>query len=357
VELNAADVGWLAGPVNGSTGREMPAFTGPPSGARDPELTSRSTARAIMRSVQFSRSFKQHVIQLTQQHQQRWAAEHSGRDSTERAFDAAKLQPVHVELWFAIAVRVAKLNAAIPAQKLWDAKHHCYDAAVDAACTHAQWQWFNRHMSFGALRQADAESASNDESDSDGGSSDGSDAPDGARPDRHRSRRLVSDIARAQAPKAFRPGQHLGFDDLVCVTRHTDGKRVRHKAAVHTGRANDGLNDARSHYFLWWEELGWVQQNEERAESAVSRAVMVALLRTLILMPHERCFTSRAAAGGHQQRASWKRTRWWRSRWWSCGPWPCGRKRWPRRAQRRAQRIIRSSGGQRRCGGGGNRRI
>lgn len=286
VEVNAADVGWLAGPVNGISGRAMPTFTGLSSGPRDNALTSRSTARAIMRSVQFSRGFKQQVIELAQQHQQRWAAEHAGRDGTERAFKAANLQPVHVELWFAIAARVAKLNPAIPAEKLWDAQHHCYDATVDAACTHTQWQWFSRHMSFGVLRQVDADSDGDGDSDSDGASSDGSGAPHGARPDRHRSRRLVSDLARAQAAKAFRPGQHLGFDDLVRVTRHADGRRVRHKAAVHTGRANDGLNDARSHYFMWWEEQGWLREDEVLLERAACRAVMAALLHTMIsLMP------------------------------------------------------------------------
>ena len=64
VEVNAADVGWVAGPVNGNSGRAMPTFTGLPSGPRDNALTSRSSARAIMRSVQFSRGFKQHVIRV-----------------------------------------------------------------------------------------------------------------------------------------------------------------------------------------------------------------------------------------------------------------------------------------------------
>jgi len=251
VEVHADDVGWLPGPVNGSAGRPMPVFTGQLSGPRDPELTSRSSARRIMRSVQLSRRFKEHVVELTQQHQQHWAAKRRTRDGTEKSFDAADLKPAHVELWFAIAIRVAKLNPAISAAKLWDAKHHCYDPEVDSACSYTQWQWLNRHLSFGAMRQQDAESDSGSGSDNDSDSSSSSSSSN-ARPDRHRSRRIVSDIARAQAAKAFRPGQHLGFDDLIRVTRHADGRRVRHKAAVHTGRANDGLNDARSHYFMWW---------------------------------------------------------------------------------------------------------
>ena len=262
-ELHGDDVGWVAGPVNGSAGRPMPAFTGRPSGAIDSELTSRSSARRIMRSVQFTRAFKQRVVELSKQHTQRWAAEHSARDGVEMAFDAADLQHVHVELWFAIALRVAKLNPAIAAERLWDATHHCYDREVATACSYLHWQWLNRHLSFGAMvrsaTERDSDSDSGSDSDSDGGSSDGEAAATATR-DRYRSRRVVSDMARAQAAKAFRPGQHLGFDDLIRVTRHADGRRVRHKAAVHTGRANDGLNDAQSHYFLWWEEQGWTQQ-------------------------------------------------------------------------------------------------
>ena len=255
IELHEHDVGWLPGPVGGRNGRPFPTFTGESSGPRDRELTSRSTARRIMRSVQLSRSFKDTVVTLTRQHAQQWSAEHDRCDGTERCFSAADLEPVHVELWAALAVRVAKLNPSIPADRLWDATHHCYDAAVDAACTHTQWQWLNRHLSFGAMRVVGA----NGDSDSDGGDgsdSSSSDAAEGAVIDRYRSRRMCSDIARAQAPKAFWPGQHLGFDDLIRVTRHADGRRVRHKAAVHSGRANDGLNDARSHYFMWWEEQG-----------------------------------------------------------------------------------------------------
>ena len=152
IELHEHDVGWLPGPVGGRNGRPFPTFTGESSGPRDRELTSRSTARRIMRSVQLSRSFKDTVVTLTRQHAQQWSAEHDRCDGTERCFSAADLEPVHVELWAALAVRVAKLNPSIPADRLWDATHHCYDAAVDAACTHTQWQWLNRHLSFGAMR-------------------------------------------------------------------------------------------------------------------------------------------------------------------------------------------------------------
>ena len=48
IELNAADVGWLPGPVNGNAGRAMPAFTGTPSGTRDRELSSRTISEKTL---------------------------------------------------------------------------------------------------------------------------------------------------------------------------------------------------------------------------------------------------------------------------------------------------------------------
>ena len=105
--------------------------------------------------------------------------------------------------------------------------------------------WLNRHLSFGEYGEVGA----NDES------------LEGF--DRYIKRRELSNIARAQASKAFRPGQHVGIDDGVRATRHLDGSRMRHKAAVHTGRAFDSLNCASTHYFLNWEEQGWVTEGDE----------------------------------------------------------------------------------------------
>lgn len=59
--------------------------------------------------------------------------------------------------------------------------------------------WLNRHLSFGEYGEVGA----NDES------------LEGF--DRYIKRRELSNIARAQASKAFRPGQHVGIDDGVCV--------------------------------------------------------------------------------------------------------------------------------------------
>ena len=55
-------------------------------------------------------------------------------------FAAATLQPALVEPRSAIAVRVAKRSPAIW-QRHSHAKHHCYRARFDAACSHTLWLW------------------------------------------------------------------------------------------------------------------------------------------------------------------------------------------------------------------------
>jgi uncharacterized membrane protein YgcG len=253
-ELNEADVGWLPGPVGGNTGREMPAFTGPRMGSRDSSLSSRSTARQIMRAVQFSRTFREKVVACTRHHQQCWQAARDRPDSTERIFDAAAFKPEHVELFMAIALRLAKLNPAIAAKRLWDASHHCFDAEVHAACGFSHWEWLNRHISFGKTTQ---DALSDEESGSESGSDDAEVAP--ATFDPNRTSREGSDLARGQAQRAWNPGQHIGFDDCVREDKHRGCRRIRHKASVHSGRAVDALNCAHSKYFMTWEEQGWLR--------------------------------------------------------------------------------------------------
>ena len=275
-ELNAADVGWLPGPVGGVVGRTLPAFTGRPMGPRDSALSSSSTARQIMRSVQFSRTYREKVVHCTRQHVEHWQSTRNHLDGTERAFKVEHFKGEHVELWFAVSLRVAKLNPAIPASRLWEPKHHCYDADVDRACSFIHWRWLNRHISFGDYRREEVADERSDGEASDGESSDGeSSDDDDAAPaafDRNRTRRAVSDIARGQSAKAWWPGQHVGFDDCVRKSRHGDGRRIRHKAAVHTGLVCDALNCAHSKYFLNWEEQGWVRDaaNSDGAASAAA---------------------------------------------------------------------------------------
>lgn len=267
-EVTADDVGWLPGPVNGPNGRPMPVFSGHARGVRDPQLACQASARQIMRSVQLSREFKSKVVLLAREHATLWKQTHRQCDGIERAWQASNLRDQHVELWFAATVRLAALNPAVPAKSLWDPSHKLYDAELDAALPYDVWRWLNRHLAFGGVGEAVHGGTAEAVGDGSGAS--------GAVRDQYRKRREVSDIARATASRVWWPGQHVGFDDLVRVTRHWEGRRVRDKAAVHTGRRGDGLNDAHSHYFMWWEERGWqlpdvatvANVEEEDAESA-----------------------------------------------------------------------------------------
>ena len=267
IEVNEADIGWLPGPVGGTAGRPMPTFTGRPMGPRDAAVKAQASARQIVASCHLSRAYKEKVVHCTRQHQQLWASVRDGQDGVERAFDAESLKGQHVELWFAVAVRVAKLNDAIPAKRLWEEGHHCYDAEVAAACSFIHWQWMNRHISFGDARPE--HEAVSEEDGSDGESEgEGLSAESGAAADRHRTRRAGSDISRRQAGKAYSCGQHAAWDDFIFADRHWGGIRVRYKAAVHTGRPCDGLNDCRTKYFVYWEEHGWVREDSSGAASA-----------------------------------------------------------------------------------------
>ena len=252
-ELCAEDVGWLPGPVGGSSGRARPRFKGAQPGPTDPSLGRSTGARRIMQSVQFTARYLQRVVELAQQHVAAWARTHTASDAVERAFKAELLRPEHVELWLAIRARIAMVNVGIPAAWLWDPNHpHAYDRAVHEACPFDVYQWLNRHLSFGEYGE-------------DGADGDGAELGF----DRYIKRRELSDMARAQAARAFRPGQHVGIDDGVRPTRHLDGSRQRHKAAVHTGRPFDSLNCATTNYFLNWEEQGWTR--EENANTIPNR--------------------------------------------------------------------------------------
>lgn len=253
-EAHAEDVGWLAGPVNGTSGRPMPAFTGPAYGVRNKRLTARSSARTIMRSAQFTHQFRQLCVQQAQQHAAAWSESHHPPDGIERAWRAADLRGEHVELWYAACVRLAALNPALPASQLWDPSTRLYDRELDAALPFGCWQWLNRHLSFGQYGQ----SAAVDDDSAGTGESGDVEQPYA----KFQKRRASSNVARAAPPRLFNPDQHCGFDDLCRSTRHLDGNRTRHKAAVHTAAAVDGLNCARSHYFMYWEEHGWEQRIE-----------------------------------------------------------------------------------------------
>ena len=256
-EVNAADVGWLPGPVGGTKGRLRPRFTGPRPGVpRGVGLNANSNNREIMQSVQLCPRYLQKWRILTVQHCHAWRQTHRTLDSIERAWNASDLRDEHFELWLAARVRIAMLNVAVPAEALWKESHILYDFWLAAALPFQVMQWLNRHASFGEYGNTTAQPARAVDDAADQAS---------ARPaagfDRYMKRRELSDIARAQAAVVWNPHQILGMDDIVRVTRHRDGQRLRHKAAVHTGRICDALNDATGHYFLHWEENNWFNED------------------------------------------------------------------------------------------------
>ena len=256
-ETNAADIGWLPGPVGGTRGRLRPRFTGPRPGVpRGVGLNANSTNREIVRSVQLCPRYLQRWRILTVQHCHAWRQTHRTLDSIERAWNASDLRDEHFELWLAARVRIAMLNVAVPAEALWDKSHHLFDFWLAAALPFQVMQWLNRHASFGEYGENRAQPARAVDDAADQAS-----ARTATAFDRYVKRRELSDIARAQAAVVWNPHQMLGMDDIVRVTRHRDGQRLRHKAAVHTGRICDALNDTTGHYFLHWEENTWFNEN------------------------------------------------------------------------------------------------
>ena len=245
-EAHADDIGWLPGPVNGGVGRDMPSFSGPPMGARDPSLKSRTPARAIVRSIVLSSPILAQIISLCNGHVSHWQSSRSRLDGIERAFNVADLKPEHIELWLAVGMRLAALNPAIPAKVLWDSESKHYAADVDVALPFDVYQWLNRHLSFG---HHGPEPVPTGEAVDAGTHTSSRDA--------HRKRRAVSDPMRDLAARSYNPSQHVGFDDFVRPTRACGSKRIRYKAAVHSGHPCEGLNCAHSGYFITWEEHGW----------------------------------------------------------------------------------------------------
>ena len=277
-EQSAGDVGWLPGPAGGSAGRPRPKFTGKSPGLVNRRWTANTSARTVMKAVQFSQSFIREVMSNTQRHVSAWQAEH-GTDGVERAFSPNRLTEEAVELWYAARGRIAMLNTDIPAMVLWDEASRHYDQQLARACPYDAYRWFERHLSFGSYGQTDADRDGPDIGDGDPGPSDGggADGGAGAGHDRFRKRRACSDVARAQAHRVLNPGQDVGVDDSIRANRHWEGRRVRHKAAVHTGSAVDNLSDANTSYFLDWREVGWDKAPDAaRAAAESARAAETA---------------------------------------------------------------------------------
>lgn len=75
--------------------------------------------------------------------------------------------------------------------------------------------------------------------------------------DTFRKRRALTDMANAAFAAAYNPNQHLGLDEATRATKHWEKKRIRFKAAVHSGTLVDMLNDCKTNYCLWFEEQTW----------------------------------------------------------------------------------------------------
>lgn len=254
-ECHAEDVGWLPGPAGGSSGRPRPDFLGRRMGPRDRAWARQASAREIMKRLQFSDVYLDLMLRQARQHAHAWSQTHSRPDGIERSWHASELRREHCELWFAARVRIATLSQSVPIAWLYDRSSTFYIPELDAKLPQDVFKWLNRHLSFGTYGINDAD---------DDGAADDLAADDGQQQyDRYRKRRELSDVARQLPAKAFNPGQDVCFDDFVRLTRHLDGIRIRHKAAVHTGRPCDGLNDVGSNYFLYWEEQGWEAQRSD----------------------------------------------------------------------------------------------
>ena len=135
----------------------------------------------------------------------------------------------------------------VRAYSLWDRRSSLFDAEVYTAMTFHQYQWLTRHLSF-----ADPASDVNALSPGDAGY------------DKYRKRRELTDALSAQFGQAFNPFQYVGVDDAPRPTRHRDTQRVRFKAAVHSAKLVDSLNDCKTGYCLGFEEQYWGPQEAHR---------------------------------------------------------------------------------------------
>ena len=263
-ETKEDDIGWLPGPVNGSAGRAIPTFTGKPMGAANHRWSAATKPSTIMKKVHMSDEYVDYIHGAAAAHAAAWQEERGASSAIERAWNASHLKRPHYALWLTAHLRVCRLNPAIAAKVLWTPGHSLYDRRLDAAIPYDVYRWQNRHYAFGSSGGA----ADDDESESDASESSDDELP--TLSDRHRKRRDASNLCRSLPCKAFHPHQHLGFDDLIRVTRHLDAKRQRHKAAVHSGVANEALSCCHSSYFINWEERGWIRNQQDHDAAGIS---------------------------------------------------------------------------------------
>ena len=269
-EAKEDDVGWLPGPVHGIAGRAIPSFTGKPMGASNRRWSSATTPSTIMKKVHMSNEYVDYIHGAAAAHAAAWQQERGASSAIERAWSASLLERPHYALWLTAHLRVCRLNPAIPAKVLWTPGHDLYDRRLDEAIPYDVYRWQNRHYAFGSC----GGTADDDESERDASESSDDELP--TLSDRHRKRRDASNICRRLPCKAFHPHQHLGFDDLVRVTRHLDATRQRHKAAVHSGVANEALSCCHSSYFIHWEERGWIRSQQDHDAAGIAARTLSA---------------------------------------------------------------------------------
>ena len=258
-ELKEEDTGWLPGPVGGDAGRSRPRFQHAGPHCRLPRITKHSSARKVMKELCWFQARAAYVLEKTKAKAAALLAGKTKLDGVDRAWRASDTTVDHLELHLVAKIRIARLNPAINSGCLWDESHDLFDSKLSAALPHDCYRWLNRYMSFGDYgADVDGDTTDSDEEDPQEDSA-------AQAYDRYRKGRGASDLVRRQAGKVFCCGQDVVWDDFVRVTRHLEGSRQRHKAALHTGCPGEGLACCRSNYIVSWEERGWVQDEAQRA--------------------------------------------------------------------------------------------
>lgn len=263
-ERRVEDCGWQAGPIL----RDLPPFTGPTPGPADLSIDAKSTPRQIV-LTQITNDWKLKCMKYAAAHAKARRLSHQGcltTDTIEKSMRHyhRRLTPKLFDLWLACRLTAARLAPCVPMSALWDRNSRNFDVQVFAAMTYPQFCWCNRHFSF-----ADPESAANK-------AKPGDDAYDSAR-----KRRELTDDLSAAFTAAWNPHQHIGLDDAPRPTRHHEGKRIRHKAAVHTAKIVDSLNDCKTHYCIAFEETGWYRKQAGQPDPNTLPARLLRLTKPL----------------------------------------------------------------------------
>ena len=338
-EKEAEDVGWQPGPIV----RDLPTFKGPTPGPTDPRLNASATAMAFFNS-QITERFRRKVQEYTREKVQEYRTAHPlwRAQTIEQSMGVKEDIPAFLEpdnfdafdnvftLWLLAKLRIARLKPEIAGCALWGqlkGAEALYDAQLDGLITFNQYTWCNRHMSFAdrdPVAPADdedddeggGESESEEEDEEDEGeeqegeeSEEGEDEEAGGEEDEssdveftikgaggtHRKRRELTEIACEDMAMAYNPHQHCGLDDGVRTTKHWDKVRIRFKAAVHSGSLVNFLNDCRTNYTIWFEEMNWRSKKLEGKDINSKLNVLKRAANVLLQKQHNSLGHSTAA--------------------------------------------------------------